>query len=101
MRQYAPKRLQRFVPDRVPATIPARFCIWVFGIYGIVQGLIVVAFADTVRFSSPGYAVMRQAPGGMLTWGVVLTLAGVAVLAGSAMRDYATKTAAMGVISAW
>ena len=101
MRQHAPKQIRRFVPDRVPATIPARFCIWIFGFYGIIQGLVVVAFADTVRFSGPGYAVIRQAPGGMLTWGVVLTFAGVAVLTGSMLRNYAVKTIAMGVISAW
>lgn len=98
MRQYAPKRLQRFVPDRVPASILARVSIWAVGAFGIAQGVAVLR-ADPQRFASAGYATIREYPGAMTSWALTFLILGIAAIIGSATRRYWLKTLGVGGMS--
>lgn len=100
MKDYAPKRFQRFVPDRVPASVAARFTIWLYGIYGLMQGIAILR-ADPIRFAGPGYLNLREWAGAMTSWGAVAVLLGVAILVGSISRRYWLKTLGVLGMSTW
>src|SRR5690349_15254209 len=100
MRRYAPQRMRRFFPDRVPASVLARITIWASGAYGIVQGLAILR-ADPARFAGPGYASTREFPWAMTSWGVSAIAFGVLTLLGSITQRYWLKTLGVFGLSLW
>lgn len=100
MKAYAPKRLQRFVPDRIPATVLSRSSIKVMACMALWQGVKILLTEDA-RFGSQGYAVVRQIPGGMNTWGIFLIIAGLVTIAGSITANIWVKAAGLFAISLW
>src|SRR5690349_9463491 len=98
MRRYAPKRIARFVPDLVPASVLARFSIWVTGAYGIAQGVAILR-SDPQRFTSVGYSTLREFPGAMGSWGAAFLILGVTILVGSATKRWWLKSLGVGLMS--
>lgn len=87
-------------PPLVKATILARSTIWCYGIYAVVQGILLIWSADE-RFQADSYAVLRAITGGMNTWGILVLACGVSILYGSLRRQFWVKTAAMAGLSLW
>ena len=88
------------MPRRVPGTILSRVSIRVMVAFAVVQGAAILV-ADAARFTSPGYSVVRQAPGGMDMWGVVLVVAGVVTLVGSLTGHFRVKGLGLFLIAFW
>lgn len=85
---------------RLPATNLSRVSIWVFAGFALWQGVKVLITEDA-RFGTAGYAVVREAPGGMDTWGALLVLAGVLTLIGSLALLFWVKAAGLFLIALW
>ncbi len=87
-------------PPLVKATILARTTIWCYGIYAVVQG-VVLAWAADERFQGDSYEVLRAVTGGMNTWGFLVLACGLAMLFGSLRRQFWTKTVGVAGLSLW
>jgi hypothetical protein len=67
---------------RIPATLAARFTIWCFGIYSIIQGAGLI-WGGRDRLGASSFTLMRSIPAAPLTWGFWALIAGVTILAAS------------------
>lgn len=84
----------------VQASVPARFTIWAFGVYAIVQG-VWVCLGGIGRWASPAFGMIRQVPGSPYTWGIPLAVFGVVVLTASLLGRFWLKAAGLLGISVW
>lgn len=85
---------------RVPATILSRVAIWLFGLYGIGQG-VGICVGGIGRWSSPGYSIIAKLPGSPYSWGAPLILFGLVVLAGSFRLVFWVKLVGLCGMIAW
>lgn len=93
-------RKMGLAPRRVPATVLSRMSIWIAGLYGIWQGCQILT-STPERFSSPGYATVRDFPAAMGSWGVIALLCGALILTGSLTRLFWVKGAGLLGLSVW
>lgn len=88
------------IPHRIPATLLSRTTIWIYGIFGLWQGVRILT-ADDVRWVSPGYTVVMSVPGAPDVWGWWVLLAGLLTLVGSGRRWFWVKNAGVLALSLW
>lgn len=83
-----------------PGTVPSRASIWAFAVYAVYQGCgIVIGGMD--RWGGPAYTFLRQAPGAPDSWGWAIAIAGITLMAASAIRSWWLKLFALVGISTW
>lgn len=78
----------------------SRFTIWLYAIYGLVQGVVIVSSSEA-RWGSPGYAVIMQAPNAPDSWGWVGLCASLLTIGGSATRRFWVKNTGILLLSIW
>lgn len=91
---------ERFHLAIVQATLAARITIWAVGLYGIWQGAGIIR-GGPLRFAGPTFVVLRLVPFPTLIWGWWLILAGLAVITGSALRQWWVKAAGLIGVAVW
>jgi hypothetical protein len=83
-----------------PATVSARFAIWVFVFYALWQGSGIV-LGGLKRWSSPGYTLLREVPGAPASWGWALIIFGLLLGSASLLAMWRLKCVALASISIW
>ena len=83
-----------------PATVPARFSIWAFVVYSLIQGAGIV-IGGTVRWSAPSFTYLRDAPGAPASWGWALMAFGMALGLASLLPSWWLKAASLLCIVIW
>ena len=83
-----------------PATVSARFAIWVFVAYSLWQGSGIVIGGEA-RWGGPGFILLREAPGAPASWGWALIIFGLLLGAASLMTAWRLKCLALAGISIW
>lgn len=89
-----------FLQLRAPASVPARMTIWLYALYAVGQG-IGICLGGIVRWSGPGYTIVRQLPGSPYSWGVALSLFGILLGVASARKLWGLKAVALVLIVVW
>lgn len=84
----------------LPASPAARMTIWVLGVYGIVQGLLII-MSRPDRWRGPSFTTLNDLPGAPDSWGWSVMLFGLLILVGSATHRWRLKGLGLILLSSW
>lgn len=82
------------------ATPHARFSIWLWSTIGIVYGVL-VCIGGPARWSSAVYGTVSMVPGSPYVWGVIIAIAGVFTITGSATLNMRLRDVGLWLFAAW